>query len=244
MIANSSPPRRATVSVSRTQRCSRRADLAQQRVAGVVAERVVDVLEVIEVEQQQPDLVAGAARAGERGVEPVVEQRPVGQAGEAVVVGEVPKALLDVAPLGDVLADPEQGDDLAVVVDLAARLGPDMPLRPVRRPDTELEGRGRPRAHDMVEPGADALPVVGVDEAQDDVEPGLEARRVEPEDAVHLGRPVERLAADRPAPVAEAGEPLGLLQLTLARAQRRLDALRARRPPRARAARRGEARAG
>ena len=40
-----------------------RADLAQDLVAGVVAERVVELLEAVEVDQQQRDLVVGVARS-------------------------------------------------------------------------------------------------------------------------------------------------------------------------------------
>jgi hypothetical protein len=44
-----------------------RADLAQHLVAGVVAERVVELLEAVEVDQQQGELVAvGAARLDRR----------------------------------------------------------------------------------------------------------------------------------------------------------------------------------
>ena len=50
-IPNSSPPSRATVSPSRSVARSRAADLLQQPVALVVAERVVDLLEVVEVHQ-------------------------------------------------------------------------------------------------------------------------------------------------------------------------------------------------
>ena len=53
MIANSSPPRRAMTSVSRRRSRSAVGDAHDQLVAHRVAERVVDVLEVVEVEHQQ-----------------------------------------------------------------------------------------------------------------------------------------------------------------------------------------------
>ena len=64
-IANSSPPRRATVSSSPQQARQALADLAQHLVAVVVAERVVDLLEAVEVEQHHGH--AGAGAPGDRG---------------------------------------------------------------------------------------------------------------------------------------------------------------------------------
>ena len=62
-MANSSPPRRATVSRSRMQSEQPLGDGPQQRVADRMAERVVDVLEVVEVEAVHHELFApGRAR--------------------------------------------------------------------------------------------------------------------------------------------------------------------------------------
>ena len=65
------------------------ADLAQQPVAGLVAERVVELLEVVEVDQQQRQLGLRLAGRG-RGVLQAREQpAPVRQAGQRVVRGVV-----------------------------------------------------------------------------------------------------------------------------------------------------------
>jgi hypothetical protein len=58
--------------------------LAQQLVTGRVAERVVDELEVVEVDEQQADGAAGAPAPGQRGRGPVGELRTVRQAGQRV----------------------------------------------------------------------------------------------------------------------------------------------------------------
>ena len=68
-IVNSSPPRRVTVSVSRTHCLQPLGGLAQHVVAGLVAERVVDALEVIEIDDEQRELsrlAVAPARAGAR----------------------------------------------------------------------------------------------------------------------------------------------------------------------------------
>ena len=63
MIANSSPPSRASTSVSRSADFRRLRHLPKQRVAGGMAERIVDVLETIEIEHQdRKRLAVPAAR--------------------------------------------------------------------------------------------------------------------------------------------------------------------------------------
>jgi hypothetical protein len=85
-------------------------DLRQQAVAGAVAQRVVDRLEVVEVEQEHRDAVAVGRRgvraaaglgAGERVGEAVAEEGAVGQAGERVVEGLVRELRLAAAQVGD-----------------------------------------------------------------------------------------------------------------------------------------------
>ena len=55
ITANSSPPRRASTSVRRSRVAHRLADARDQLVADRVAERVVDVLEVVEVDREHGD---------------------------------------------------------------------------------------------------------------------------------------------------------------------------------------------
>ena len=58
-------------------------------IAGVVAERVVDLLEAVEVHVDERDRAAMALRVRDRAVELFVEQPAVGEIGELVVVGLV-----------------------------------------------------------------------------------------------------------------------------------------------------------
>ena len=101
-----------------------RGDGAQQGVAGVVAEAVVDELEVVEVEEEDPDRRAGDRGAAERVVDRVDEAEPVGQAGERVVEDAVAeRAVGGVALEGvgeDVGGGFEEGDVLGAE---AARFG-------------------------------------------------------------------------------------------------------------------------
>ena len=101
LMMNSSPPRRATVSSSRRAAVRRADDRGQQHVADRVAERIVDVLEAVEIEKQHRELAAAAMRAGDRLSDAVREERAIGQSGQRVVVRHVDDALVGESSLGN-----------------------------------------------------------------------------------------------------------------------------------------------
>jgi hypothetical protein len=81
------------------------ADLHEQAVTRVVAERVVDQLEVVEVEEQHGErlLAAGEVRG-----DLLQQLSAVGQAGQSVVQGPVRQLALPGEPVGDVLEGAEK----------------------------------------------------------------------------------------------------------------------------------------
>ena len=70
-----------------------RRDRLQQPVAGFVAERVVDLLETVEIDEQRGALGARPAGPSEHLLDPVEDERAVGQSGERVVQRLVTDAL-------------------------------------------------------------------------------------------------------------------------------------------------------
>ena len=60
----------------------------EQEIAELVPERVVHVLEVVEVDEQDRDQLAGAVRLRDRLLQPILEQYPVRQVGQRIVVCE------------------------------------------------------------------------------------------------------------------------------------------------------------
>jgi hypothetical protein len=52
--------------------------LPQQPIAGIVAERVVDVLEAVDIDEQQRQARAFAPRVRERMLERLIEHRAIG----------------------------------------------------------------------------------------------------------------------------------------------------------------------
>ncbi len=77
----------------------------QQFVADAVAQRVVDVLEVIEIEENQRQRLMAALRAAERVADAVLEQAAVRQPGERIEMREPLDMLLRCLVLGDVAED-------------------------------------------------------------------------------------------------------------------------------------------
>ena len=79
---------------------------AQELIAGIVTEGVVDVLEVVEVELQDRDQRAVAARLAEGHLEAQPEQGPVGEAGQRIVVRQLDQPLLGFDQPAAVVPDP------------------------------------------------------------------------------------------------------------------------------------------
>ena len=93
-------------------------DRDQQPVSHVVAERVVDELEAVEVEEQHGGRGGrlGALGAADRLVEAVEEQHAVGQPGQGVVHRVVLEALLGLLAVGDVGLAADDAQRAAVLV--------------------------------------------------------------------------------------------------------------------------------
>ena len=88
----------------------------EQLVAHLMAEAVVDGLEIVDVQEQQGRRQAVAARAAEDAGQAVAEQVAVGQAGQRIIVRQTVQALLGFHALGHVLAGGYEVGDLALVV--------------------------------------------------------------------------------------------------------------------------------
>ena len=89
-----------------------RGDLAQQPVAGLVAQRVVDALELVEVQHDEAERLA----AGDAALEPVLERAVVEQAGQVVGLGADLDRPVDLGVLeGDRDLRREQLDELELV---------------------------------------------------------------------------------------------------------------------------------
>ena len=94
----------------------RRAHGADQVVADLVTQRVVDPLEVVQVDEEQRRRAVVAAGALELASQLAREAPAVHQAGQAVVVRQVREVALEALALGDVLDLADEVERLAVLV--------------------------------------------------------------------------------------------------------------------------------
>ena len=92
-------------------------DLLEERVADRMAQRVVDVLEPVEIDQEQGAAARGAVLALQRLVERAAHQHPVGQAGQRIIFGEAVDLLLRAALLGEIAADAAKAQEAAIFVE-------------------------------------------------------------------------------------------------------------------------------
>ena len=90
-------------------------DFLKDRVAGRMAEAVVDGLEVVEVDEHDSDRRAAATRALDGVVDSVGEQRAVGEARHGVVERLVGELILELLPLADVAAVQHDTADVLVL---------------------------------------------------------------------------------------------------------------------------------
>ena len=163
-IVNSSPPRRATVSPGRTAVLSALLSSMRSRSPTLWPRLSLTSLKRStsrKSDREQALVVAAGGRAlqaGEGGLEPVDEERAVGQAGERVVEGVVLELLLRAAAVGHVGPDGSGARDLArpVPEDRVAP-GDDAPV-PVPRDDGRLlVGGDRPELHAVAQGDAPRL---------------------------------------------------------------------------------------
>ena len=68
--------------------------LLEQFISSLVTQGIIDLLEVVEINEQQGHLQPVAAGLMQRLVQAVQQHRPVGQTGQAVIVGQLVKLLL------------------------------------------------------------------------------------------------------------------------------------------------------
>ena len=78
-------------------------DPLQELVADAVSERVIDVLEPVQIDKKHPDALAGALGLGDRLGQAFLEQHTIRQPRQRVSGGEILQPLLGLDTRGDVL---------------------------------------------------------------------------------------------------------------------------------------------
>jgi hypothetical protein len=89
-------------------------DLAQQLVAGRMPQRIVDILEVVQVQEDHAKVPAAAQAVFTSLRDAILQQDPIGQIGQGIVVGQVGHALGHGASLSHVLEHHHRPHQLAL----------------------------------------------------------------------------------------------------------------------------------
>ena len=182
----------------------------QDRVGERHADRVVDLLEAIDVDHHhgRADGAVGRGQA-EHGFEPVEEQLAVGQAGEIVVHGVVQQPLFGGLEFGDVGQRADQADDFAVGADHRPRAQREPQIMAVGGAHAEvLRDTAAALFDDAVERGAEAVAI----ERMQNFEPvrggAVERSALEPEHRFGFRAGEHAVGGDVPVPdhVAGAGQ--------------------------------------
>src|SRR2546428_486477 len=101
------------------------ADLAKKRIADWVAQRVVDVLEAIEIDHEQSASLLAVGGVAQGFIKRLPHHRAVGQAGQRIEAGEARDLALRPALLGEVGADAAEAEEApALIEDRVARKRP------------------------------------------------------------------------------------------------------------------------
>ena len=139
--SNSSPPRRPTCPCSPITSRQPQRDQPQQRVAGRVAERIVDRLEAVEVEQEHRAAVLPPDRADQRIVERAAKRFAVGEARQRILAREAVELDLRLPHLGQVGSEAAKAEEVAeLVVHRPARDRPPDLVLGLGADDQVLEG--------------------------------------------------------------------------------------------------------
>ncbi len=191
-------------------------DLDQHLVPDIVAERVVDDLEAVEIDEEHREAIAGFTGMRDGAVDPFAEACPVRQARQLVVVGEVLDVGLRAMALGDIDETAAQARDPVV----GTELGLDAAHEPS---DFAAHGDHAQLVTDRKRP-ADGVPqesphartVVLVDRPEEGRRPGLGNRGIELQQRGELVRHFQAPQLRQVLPVAHRGQALGLGELGLA----------------------------
>jgi hypothetical protein len=139
-------------------------DLLQQQVTVVMAERIVHVLEAVEVHHQQGQATLVAMRARDRRGKPILEQRAIGEIGEGVVQRLMLQRILPALALGDVLGGANDVHHASSPrVEHWTCFAPQYPQLASARQDAELSPARLPR-DERDPPRANAFQVIWMDD--------------------------------------------------------------------------------
>ena len=191
----------------------------QELVAQGVPQRVVDLLEAVQIQEEHGQGAFLAPGGVQGGLEPLREEQPVGKPGQAVEVGQLSDLIFVALALRDVLHRPRHAHRPPRLVQEDLRLLVEVAGGAVGVEDLEVDAVGPPFAEGLPPGHGQGLLVLGVHQV-------LKALRIrgigvpaDAEGAVDFLGPPELAGFQVPLPVPQPGDPVGGRQPRLALAQ-------------------------
>ena len=183
-------------------------DDAKQVVSDRVAQRIVDALELIEVEKHDREHGTVAVGGFERLCELFVEARAVRELGDHVEVSEPMNLLNRAGAIGGILDRPYQTDDVAGVAQQRFAEHVNMARIHAVAQNAHVEPLRRRAGGKLHQPAAECAAILLVDELPERARARIELRRVHAEDPQRLTRALDAVACPLPLPASDAGDPL------------------------------------
>ncbi len=191
-------------------------NFAQHQIADLVAQRVVDLLEVVEVNEQQCEGALVAGGVGQGLVEDLAQQGPVRQAGDVVEVGEIAHPVLRPATVGDVLGDAGKPEQLAPVADLCIGFVVEHPLAAIGVDDAVVQAIALTQLHRLEERRGHPAAIARIDHGEEGAPVDPAVVLGQPEDVTDANGAAHGRVVRRPVPMSQASPPLGLRQQAFA----------------------------
>ena len=119
----------------------------QQLVTGRMPQRIVDVLEAVQIDDDDRDGTLGARLATQRLGQPVEQQHPVRQARQRVVQRLAAELVLERTPIGDIAPTPYEATHVRILDQVLAH-GLDQPHPAIPGAQAQLDGVHQPRMLD------------------------------------------------------------------------------------------------
>ena len=190
--------------------------MLEQDIADIMAQRVVDDFEAIQIEKHDRQGGPMSFRNRKRFAQPILKQHPVNQAGQIIEKGEAMDFHLRTLSLGDVLSRADQRSDLPVfsLAYFGLEMHEDLP--PVRhtKPAFAVEGQVSGNGGDHLR--GNRFPIIRMKEVRKGLTRAAKIALSKTGDPIQLLRESELAGLEHPPPIPDMRNALRLFQTRFA----------------------------
>ena len=186
--------------------------MGEQEIPDRMAQGVVDDFKTIQVDKEGREMLTVPLGMRESIRQPIFEQNAIGEAGQAVIIGQAMNGLFGLFTFRDVLSRPDNGQILGLFLPHALRLQVNGKVRPIGQDQPVIDIAGRSVGSDLFQRRLHTRAVIRVNEAQEGFKGAGELR------GANAGQPAEfighgkAIGAGVPVPIADPRDPLRQFQ--------------------------------